>query len=154
MKLKLFKTKDGFATTNDSPETVLEAEANEPDEVEIDPVEEPDVQPEAPEQDTEELVTEISEEESIRALSATITMLIKDEYNTIDAYSSAIQMLKDLKADESVIKVFESITFEEYAHIGELQKCLSVLSPAAGKSIDAGEEEASELLSTDSADEE
>ena len=33
MKLKLFKTKDGFATTNDSPETVLEAEANEPDEV-------------------------------------------------------------------------------------------------------------------------
>ena len=76
----------------------------------------------------------------------TLRSLIQDEYEAIDGYNNAFQMLTELDKYETVAEVLRHIMLEEYAHIGELQKCLAEIDPEALQSLDSGEDEAAEVL--------
>lgn len=77
---------------------------------------------------------------------------IKGEYDTIAEYQEnikAFQQAYDTEKNEiflNLIKIYEDIIREEQLHVGELNKALSLISPAEGENLKKGEEEAAENI--------
>ena len=83
-------------------------------------------------------------------MSATINALIRDEWEALDGYNSAIVTAKDAGL-EDIVQVLTHIQNEENKHVGELQECLKQLTPSA-EHIEVGAEEAEKELQTTSPD--
>lgn len=99
------------------------------------------------EKDLEEsLDTDTASAEDINAgMSSVISSLIKDEYEAIDGYNSAIATaLAENHTD--VANVLVEIQAEENVHVGQLQEVMKMFDPNAGK-IEDGVAEAEEQLS-------
>ncbi len=101
--------------------------------------------------DGEEVIPETKDEENVEgaliniSIEQIISDLIKDEFEAVDGYNSAIATLKNLNEYEAVQAVLEDIKNEELVHVGELQKCLTEINPDANQ-IKDGEEEADETI--------
>ena len=79
-------------------------------------------------------------------LSNMIIQEINGEWETIQHYNDLIALMRAQGYDD-MVDVISDIVAEENTHIGQLQKCLQVISPNVSK-IDAGETEAIEQLSS------
>lgn len=79
-------------------------------------------------------------------LSNAIIQEINGEWETIQHYNDLISMMR-AEGYDNMIDVISDIVAEENTHIGQLQKCLQMISPNVDK-IDDGETEASEQLDT------
>lgn len=79
-------------------------------------------------------------------LSNMIIQEINGEWETIQHYNDLIALMRAQGYDD-MIDVISDIVAEENTHIGQLQKCLQVISPNVSK-IEAGETEAIEQLSS------
>lgn len=79
-------------------------------------------------------------------LVSIINSLIVDEWEAIDGYNSAIVNASEL-GQEDLVRVLTDIQNEENVHVGQLQKCLQILTPSADKIYD-GEKEATEQISS------
>lgn len=159
MKLKLFKTKNGYSRTQEDLEEISAQSIITEDEQEDleEPVGTPGT-PEGPEGtpgsdseadsdvDSSETLDEMDKEGIKTGILNTLRSLIKDEYDAIDGYHNAIQMLYDMDMFDELLPILEDVMHEEYAHIGELQRCLAIVDPETMSSIDSGEEEADELI--------
>lgn len=77
-------------------------------------------------------------------LSNMIIQEINGEWETIQHYNDLIALMREQGYD-NMIDVISDIVAEENTHIGQLQKCLQVISPNVSK-IEAGETEAIEQL--------
>lgn len=77
-------------------------------------------------------------------LSNFIIQEINGEWETIQHYNDLIALMRAQGYDD-MVDVISDIVAEENTHIGQLQKCLQVISPNVSK-IDAGETEAIEQL--------
>ena len=103
--------------------------------------------------------TDEAEEKTIEpednGISMIINNLIKDEYEAIDAYNSAITTFKDVGKSDEAISVLNDIVAEENIHVGQLQRLMELFDPNADKVSD-GVEEADEQIdnSLDMSDEE
>lgn len=88
-------------------------------------------------------------------MSMMINNLIKDEYEAIDAYNSAITTFKSIGNSDNAISVLNDIVAEENIHVGQLQRLMELFDPNANKVSD-GVEEADEQIdnSLDMSDEE
>lgn len=128
-------------------ESLVEDVVKDDNNVNIEAVVEPTVEPVAIEVTTEKLpIEEMQEKISIEQV---LSDLIKDEFEAIDGYSSSLATLKILENDGSdysgIIANLEDIKNEELVHVGQLQKCLAEVNPKA-EAIDDGKEEASETI--------
>ena len=96
--------------------------------------------------------TDETEEKTIEpennGISMIINNLIKDEYEAIDAYNSAITTFKDIGKSDDAISVLNDIVAEENIHVGQLQRLMELFDPNADKVSD-GVEEASEQIEND-----
>lgn len=99
-----------------------------------------------------ESVTDVQpiETESAVGMSMVISDLIKDEYEAIDGYNSAI-VTAEAEGWGGLVKVLTDIQAEEHIHIGQLQELLKTTDPNADKIID-GQEEGKEQLEEPSID--
>ena len=79
-------------------------------------------------------------------ISNMINTLIKDEWDAVEGYNSAIATLSDYDDEDNILSVLEDIRDEEYIHIGQLESCLSVLAGNPTEQIDDGSEEGFEQL--------
>lgn len=79
-------------------------------------------------------------------LSNMIIQEINGEWETIQHYNDLIALMRAQGYDD-MVDVISDIVAEENTHIGQLQKCLQVISPNISK-IEAGETEAIEQLSS------
>lgn len=88
-------------------------------------------------------------------ISMIINNLIRDEYDTIDAYNSAITTFKNIGNSDDAISVLNDIVAEENVHVGQLQRLMELFDPNADKVSD-GVEEADKQIdnSLDMSDEE
>lgn len=119
------------------------------EEVPVDAVDVPVAEPVVVEVDAEKQpIEEVQETISIEQV---LSDLIKDEFEAIDGYNSALATLKILENDGSdysgIIANLEDIKNEELVHVGQLQKCLAEVNPKA-EAIDDGKDEASETIAT------
>ena len=80
-------------------------------------------------------------------LSNMIIQEINGEWETIQHYNDLIALMREQGYDD-MVDVISDIVAEENTHIGQLQKCLQVISPNVSK-IEAGETEAIEQLSNE-----
>lgn len=97
-------------------------------------------------------------------ISTTLNDLIKDEWNADTGYKSGIETIKSLMLDLdttstldeaaktkykeiflSIINILDDIDNEEMTHVGQLQKAVQLVSPAANK-IDTGVKEAGKQI--------
>lgn len=69
-----------------------------------------------------------------------INALIKDEWDAIDGYQSAIMNIKSYSDDTDSVRVLEEIANDEYAHVGNLQKILNRFAPQASTIADGAKE--------------
>ena len=96
--------------------------------------------------------TDETEEKTIEpennGISMIINNLIKDEYEAIDAYNSAITTFKSIGNSDDAISVLYDIVAEENIHVGQLQRLMELFDPNADKVSD-GVEEASEQIEND-----
>lgn len=69
-----------------------------------------------------------------------INALIKDEWDAIDGYQSAIMNIKSYSNDTDSVRVLEEIANDEYAHVGNLQKILNRFAPQASTIADGVKE--------------
>lgn len=99
------------------------------------------------EKDLEEsLDTDTAPAEDINAgMSSVISSLIKDEYEAIDGYNSAIATAL-AEGHTDVANVLVEIQAEENVHVGQLQEVMKMFDPNADK-IEDGVAEAEEQLS-------
>lgn len=74
-------------------------------------------------------------------IASMLNSLIQDEWQTIDAYTSAIQTLQSENAHPEMIPTLNDIIAEENRHVGQLQLLMGIVSPST-TNIDKGEEEA------------
>ena len=75
-----------------------------------------------------------------------INALIKDEWDAIDGYQTAIATLRSLDGDnEDTVLVLQEIANDEYSHIGNLQKILDKFAPQVSTIAD-GAKEAEETI--------
>lgn len=110
--------------------------------------------------DTSKVKDELSEKDSkelgIRDMIAftqqRIRSLINDEYEAIDGYTSAIsEFMRNYKEtnDElynQLAMVLSDIKKEEFPHVGELNKCLSLIDEEEGKLFNKGVREAKKTV--------
>ena len=110
--------------------------------------------------DTGKVKDELSEKDSkelgIRDMIAftqqRIRNLINDEYEAIDGYTSAIsEFMRNYKEtnDElynQLAMVLSDIKKEEFPHVGELNKCLSLIDEEEGKLFNKGVREAKKTV--------
>lgn len=75
------------------------------------------------------------------AIATQISALIRDEWEAIDGYTSAIVSCQALPNSEQLIDVLNDILIEENVHVGQLEKILQQFAPSAG-AIEDGEREA------------
>jgi rubrerythrin len=80
-------------------------------------------------------------------MASVIADLIKDEYEAIDGYNSAIATAQ-AEGFEDMINVLTEIQAEENLHIGQLQAIMNTLDPNAHL-VDDGQQEGIEQLSGD-----
>ena len=151
MKLKLFKTKNGYSRLkSEELEEISAQKLLTEEEVETDTPDVPSAEKVTVEQEAVESRPELSADVEAQGVNTgilnTLRSLIQDEYEAIDGYNNAFQMLTELDKYETVAEVLRHIMLEEYAHIGELQKCLAEIDPEAFQSLDSGEDEAAEVL--------
>lgn len=80
-------------------------------------------------------------------LASMLNNLIVDEWNTIDAYNSALTYIEQVNQDDGTVydyegikKILTDIVNEENVHVGQLQSAMQLLSPNTA-SIDKGTEE-------------
>ena len=78
-------------------------------------------------------------------IASTINSLIKDEWEAIEGYNSAIATLKQSNSHEDMVSVLTDIATEENKHVGQLQKLMELVSPNAGQ-IKVGEAEAEKQI--------
>lgn len=74
-------------------------------------------------------------------------MIIKEingEWETISNYNDLISLMRS-EGQDDMIDVISDIVDEENKHVGQLQKCLQIISPNVSE-IDSGESEAKEQL--------
>ena len=84
------------------------------------------------------------EERAAAGLVSVLNDLIKDEWEAVDFYNSAI-VTAQLEGFTEIADVLYDILEEENVHIGQLQKCMEMLSTTTDK-IKEGEKEAEEQL--------
>lgn len=103
----------------------------------------------------ETVVNEKTIEPEDNGISMIINNLIRDEYDTIDAYNSAITTFKNIGNSDDAISVLNDIVAEENVHVGQLQRLMELFDPNADKVAD-GVEEADKQIddSLDMSDEE
>ena len=80
-------------------------------------------------------------------MATVISDLIKDEYEAIDGYNSAIATA-EAEGFEDMVKVLTEIQAEENLHIGQLQTLMNTIDPNAHL-VDDGRQEGIEQLSGD-----
>lgn len=85
------------------------------------------------------------ETEAAFGMSMVISDLIKDEYEAIDGYSSAI-VTAEAEGYGDMVRVLTDIQAEEHVHIGQLQELLKMVDPNASK-VEDGQVEGVEQLS-------
>jgi uncharacterized protein (UPF0305 family) len=97
----------------------------------------------------QESVTDVQpiETESGVGMSMVISDLIKDEYEAIDGYNSAI-VTAEAEGWGGLVKVLTDIQAEEHIHIGQLQELLKTTDPNADK-VEDGQIEGREQLGDD-----
>ena len=105
-----------------------------------------DVEPELVPETKKDVKPPVPTSELVTGISTTISTLIQDEWQTIDAYNNAITMLETLEGVEDLVTLLKEPLADEYNHVGVLEKALSMITPALSE-IDAGKEEAEEELS-------
>lgn len=93
----------------------------------------------------EDLAVEITEEDKANGMLATISELLKDELDAIQAYNDAVVQATTLGYDDFV-EVFKSLVSEETVHVGELQKLQDQINPKTISDIEDGQKEAEEHL--------
>ena len=81
-------------------------------------------------------------------MATVLSDLIKDEYEAIDGYNTAIATA-EAEGFGDMVKVLTDIQAEENIHIGQLQELMKMVDPNASK-IEDGTVEAEELLSNPS----
>lgn len=86
-----------------------------------------------------------TETEAAVGMSMIISDLIKDEYEAIDGYSSAI-VTAEAEGYGDMVRVLTDIQAEEHVHIGQLQELLKMVDPNASK-VEEGQVEGVEQLS-------
>ena len=77
-------------------------------------------------------------------MAAVVSDLIKDEYEAIDGYNSAIATA-DAEGFEDAVKVLTDIQAEENLHVGQLQELMKLFDANADK-VDEGQAEAEEQI--------
>ena len=77
-------------------------------------------------------------------IAGVINSLIIDEFEAIDGYNSAIATAEE-EGMTDIVNVLKDIANEENLHVGQLQTCLTKVSPNA-QSIDDGQVEAQQQL--------
>lgn len=79
-------------------------------------------------------------------VSLLLNNLIKDEFDAIDQYNSAITTLQSEGLAEDILGILYDIVAEENTHVGQLQKALELINPTAVENIKDGEQEAEEQI--------
>lgn len=74
-----------------------------------------------------------------------INELIREEFEAIEQYNTAMINMKELNADPHIIDVLNHIMYDENAHVGNLQQVLKLLAPATDK-IEKGTEQADSIM--------
>lgn len=100
------------------------------------------------EKSASEKILETPVEGTDAGISDIITALIKDEWEAIEGYNSAIVNAK-ANGYDSIADVLSRIQNEENKHVGELQECLKQITPSAEKIADGTEEATVELAETE-----
>lgn len=80
-------------------------------------------------------------------MATIISDLIKDEYEAIDGYNSAIATAQ-AEGFEDAVRVLTEIQAEENIHVGQLQEVMKLFDPNADK-VEDGQSEGEEQLSGD-----
>lgn len=98
----------------------------------------------------ESLTESVTDAETIEAgpavgMAAVISDLIKDEYEAIDGYNSAIATA-EAEGFGDAVKVLSDIQAEENIHIGQLQEVMKMFDPNA-ENVMQGQEEGEDQLS-------
>jgi hypothetical protein len=75
-------------------------------------------------------------------VSLLLNNLIKDEFDAIDQYNSAITTLQSEGLAEDILGILYDVVAEENTHVGQLQKALELINPTAVENIKDGEQEA------------
>lgn len=105
------------------------------------------------EKEEEEVIPDGPETYQDFDIASSLNALIRDEWEAIEGYNNASNLLKtmkeydtELKIDvDGIIKILADIANEENLHVGQLQKALEMVSPNA-ESIKDGAEEAEEQI--------
>lgn len=125
-------------TLDESKAVLTEASLTAPEE---DPKEEPEDKPEAPTGTEGEIDT---------GFAAILNSLIRDEWEAIDGYSSAIATMTAERPGCVIVPILNDIMTEEATHVGQLQKALTLIAPSA-EAIKDGAAEAEKQLSGEGA---
>jgi len=80
-----------------------------------------------------------------------LNALIRDEWEAIDGYTSTIATIGNDPKYADIVKVLQSISNEEHAHVGELQEVLKTISPNVSE-IESGKQEAQDTIDNADAD--
>lgn len=97
-------------------------------------------------EDSEEKEIPSAPEGDNTGIANLINALIKDEWDAIDGYQTAIATLRSLDGDnEDTVLVLQEIANDEYSHIGNLQKILDKFAPQVSTIAD-GAKEAEETI--------
>lgn len=91
-----------------------------------------------------EMIPETPQTDSAMGIAGVINNLIIDEFEAIDGYNSAI-ITAEKEGITDIVDVLKDIVNEENIHVGQLQTCLTKVSPNA-QSIDDGQVEAQQQL--------
>lgn len=107
----------------------------------------PDVIPDEPIVVSTEPIVDANPVLEENAMVTLINSLIKDEFEAIDGYTSAISTLTTENAEKysSIINILNDISTEENVHIGQLQEVLKLVSPNA-EAIEQGKIEAQDQI--------
>ena len=79
-----------------------------------------------------------TEDELKDGLESMLNMLIRDEYEAIQGYTDMSAMLDNISGEDvaALKSVVKDIQDEEFLHVGQLQKCLELVSDNANKIAD------------------
>lgn len=79
-----------------------------------------------------------TENELKDGLESMLNLLIRDEYEAIQGYTDMLAMLDNIAGDDvdALKSIVKDIQDEEFLHVGQLQKCLELVSDNANKIAD------------------
>lgn len=95
----------------------------------------------------EEIINPTPENIDDEGLTSLLNSLIKDEYDTIDAYNSTILAAKDLGRND-IVDILTTIAHDENTHVGNLLVATKLINPQT-QAIDKGEQQALNTLEGD-----